>query len=77
MARDSELEGRRCTGGDEPRPYGIGRFDPMASNAALSQVCAKDRFLELINDFVVFDAGIKKLCRHTQYSRERQREVAP
>ncbi len=31
------------------------------------QVCAKARFLELIHDFIVFDAGIKKLCRHHQY----------
>jgi len=34
---------------------------------ALRQFCAKERFLELIHDFVVFDAGIKKLCRHNQY----------
>ena len=34
---------------------------------ALLQLCEKDRFLELVHDFVVFDAGIKKLCRHNQY----------
>lgn len=34
---------------------------------ALVQLCDKTRFLELIHDFVVFDAGIKKLCRHNQY----------
>jgi len=33
----------------------------------LIQVCGKARFLELIHDFVVFDAGTKKLCRHNQY----------
>jgi type I restriction enzyme R subunit len=33
----------------------------------LTQVCGKARFLELIHDFVVFDAGIKKLCRQNQY----------
>ncbi len=33
----------------------------------LAQLCAKARFLELIHDFIVFDAGIKKLCRHNQY----------
>lgn len=33
----------------------------------LMQVCNKTRFLELIHDFIVFDAGIKKLCRHNQY----------
>ncbi|RPH76579.1 MAG: type I restriction endonuclease subunit R, partial [Nitrospiraceae bacterium] len=34
---------------------------------ALIQLCSKARFLELIHDFIVFDAGIKKLCRHHQY----------
>ena len=34
---------------------------------ALLQICSKARFLELIHDFIVFDAGIKKLCRHNQY----------
>lgn len=34
---------------------------------ALIQLCKKERFLELIHDFVVFDAGVKKLCRHNQY----------
>ena len=33
----------------------------------LMQVCNKVRLLELIHDFIVFDAGIKKLCRHNQY----------
>jgi len=34
---------------------------------ALTQLCAKARFLELIHNFIVFDAGTKKLCRHNQY----------
>jgi type I restriction enzyme, R subunit len=34
---------------------------------ALTQLCSKERFLELIHDFVLFDAGVKKLCRHSQY----------
>lgn len=34
---------------------------------ALIQLCGKERFLELIHDFVLFDAGVKKLCRHNQY----------
>ncbi|MHB8849939.1 MAG: type I restriction endonuclease subunit R, partial [Acidithiobacillus ferriphilus] len=33
----------------------------------LSQLCSKARFLELIHDFIVFDAGIKKTPRHNQY----------
>jgi len=34
---------------------------------SLLQVCGKRRFLELVHDFIVFDAGTKKLCRHNQY----------
>jgi type I restriction enzyme R subunit len=33
----------------------------------LTQLCNKQRFLEIIHDFVVFDAGTKKLCRPNQY----------
>jgi len=33
----------------------------------LGHLCGKDRLLEIIHDFMVFDAGIKKTCRHNQY----------
>ncbi|HCI81536.1 MAG TPA: hypothetical protein DHW02_17820, partial [Ktedonobacter sp.] len=33
----------------------------------LMQLCEKKRFLEIMHDFVVYDAGIKKLCRPNQY----------
>ena len=33
----------------------------------LGQTCAKTRLLEIVHDFVVFDAGVKKACRHNQY----------
>ena len=33
----------------------------------LLQICNKERFLELIHDFIVYDAGTKKICRHNQY----------
>ena len=35
--------------------------------AELGHLCARDRLLELIHDFVVFDAGTKKICRHNQF----------
>ena len=35
--------------------------------AELGHLCAPDRLLELIHDFVVFDAGVRKICRHNQY----------
>lgn len=33
----------------------------------LSLMCNKKRFLQLIHDFIVFDAGVKKACRHNQF----------
>ncbi len=33
----------------------------------LAQIASKRRLLELVHDFVVFDAGTKKICRHNQY----------
>lgn len=33
----------------------------------LGQLCSKPRLLELIHDFIVFDAGTKKSCRHNQF----------
>ncbi|EGR3329074.1 restriction endonuclease subunit R [Vibrio parahaemolyticus] len=32
-----------------------------------AQLCEKKRFLQLLHDFIVFDAGIKKTCRHNQF----------
>jgi len=33
----------------------------------LGWICSQDRLLEIIHDFMVFDAGTKKTCRHNQY----------
>lgn len=33
----------------------------------LLQLCEKKRLLDIIHDFIVFDGGIKKICRHNQY----------
>lgn len=41
--------------------------EPNTLDRHLLQVCSKARLLELIHDFVVFDAGTKKLCRQNQY----------
>ena len=46
---------------DAPPPTGTGL------DQTLEQLCNKTRFLEIIHDFVVFDSGTKKLCRHNQY----------
>lgn len=33
----------------------------------LSRVCSKARLLQILHDFIVFDAGVKKTCRHNQF----------
>jgi type I restriction enzyme R subunit len=35
----------------------------------------KERFLDLIHNFIVFDKGNKKVCRHNQYFGIRQAEL--
>ena len=45
--------------------------DPAAGNnlllRELSQVCNKTQMLDLLHNFIVFDAGTKKICRHNQF----------
>ena len=41
--------------------------EPNLLDRHILQVCGKARLLELMHDFVVFDAGTKKLCRQNQY----------
>ena len=41
----------------------------------LGQLCGKERLLEIVHDFVVFDAGVKKICRHNQYFGVRAAQV--
>lgn len=43
--------------GEEPNPL----------DRSLMQMCSKERFLELIHDFIVFDSGVKKTARHNQF----------
>ena len=47
-------------------PHGPGAYENLLDQA-LVQLCNKARFLEIVHDFIVFDAGVKKLCRHHQY----------
>ena len=36
-------------------------------DCALLRLLSKRRFLEIVHDFIVFDSGTKKVCRHNQY----------
>ncbi|MEE1794376.1 type I restriction endonuclease subunit R [Streptomyces sp. BE308] len=67
----NDVEGLRYGVIDTPEKYWLAWreesdiADPL--DRALSQLCSKGRLLELIHDFMVFDAGVKKTCRHNQY----------
>ncbi|MCA2230411.1 type I restriction endonuclease subunit R [Nonomuraea aurantiaca] len=51
----------------EPEDSPVGAGVPGRLDQAIAQMCSKDRFLELIHDFMAFDAGIKKIARHNQF----------
>ncbi|WP_294964116.1 HsdR family type I site-specific deoxyribonuclease [Sulfurimonas sp.] len=49
-----------------------------ALDCAIIRLLNKKRFLEIIHDFIVFDSGVKKTCRHNQYfgMKEAQKHIA-
>ena len=71
----NDTEGLRYGVIETPEKYWLRWKEAEAHPAAgdnpllreLSQLCGKERLLEVAHDFVVFDAGIKKICRHNQY----------
>ena len=44
---------------------GLGKENRL--DRALLQLCEMNRLLEIVHDFIVFDSGTKKTCRHSQY----------
>lgn len=68
----NETEGLRYGVIETPEKYYLRwkEASPSGTNpllAELTHICQKDRLLEIIHDFIVFDAGVKKTCRHNQY----------
>ena len=71
----NDSEGLRYGVIETPEKYWLHWKEASANPAAgdnpllreLSQLCSKERLLEIVHDFVVFDAGVKKICRHNQY----------
>ncbi|GEL18610.1 type I restriction endonuclease subunit R [Pseudonocardia asaccharolytica] len=67
----NDVEGLRYGVIDTPEKYWLAWPEPSditnPLDRALIQLCAKARLLELVHDFMVFDAGVKKTCRHNQY----------
>jgi type I restriction enzyme R subunit len=67
----NDVEGLRYAVIDTPEKYWLSWRESSdieePLDRALVQLCSKERVLELIHDFMVFDAGVKKTCRHNQY----------
>jgi type I restriction enzyme, R subunit len=71
----NDTEGLRYATTQTPEKHWLQWVEPDGPQAAeanpldrhLLQVCSKARFLELLHDFIVFDAGTKKVCRQNQY----------
>ncbi len=67
----NDVEGLRYGVIDTPEKYWLEWKEPSdieePLDRALTQLCSKARLLELVHDFMVFDAGTKKVCRHNQY----------
>jgi type I restriction enzyme, R subunit len=67
----NDVEGLRYAVIDTEEKYWLAWKEPSDIEApldrGLSQLCSKHRLLEIIHDFVVFDAGVKKTARHNQY----------
>ena len=71
----NDTEGLRYGVIETPEKYWLRWKEAAAHPAAaenpllreLSQLCGKERLLEIVHDFIVFDAGVKKICRHNQY----------
>ncbi|WP_330266267.1 type I restriction endonuclease subunit R [Streptomyces griseorubiginosus] len=67
----NDVEGLRYSAIDTPEKYWLAWressdiADPL--DRSLTQLCSKERLLELVHDFMVFDAGQRKTCRHNQY----------
>ena len=67
----NDVEGLRYAVIDTPEKYWMAwkEASPIENplDRSLSQLCAKERLLEIVHDFTVFDKGIRKTCRHNQY----------
>ncbi len=67
----NDTEGLRYGVIETPEKYYLSWKEPSETvnplDRSLSQLCRQDRLLEIIHDFIVFDAGTKKICRHNQY----------
>jgi type I restriction enzyme R subunit len=69
----NDTQGLRYGAIETPEKYYLEWKEDVAHGYAhkldfhLSRICNKQRFLQIIHDFMVFDVGVKKTCRHNQF----------
>lgn len=67
----NDVEGLRYAVIDTPEKYWLAWREESTIaeplDRALTQLCSPERLLEIVHDFMVFDSGVKKTCRHNQY----------
>lgn len=67
----NDTEGMRYGSIQTPEKYYLAWKEesaiPNLLDRQITQMCGKARFLEIIHDFIAFDAGTKKLCRPNQF----------
>lgn len=67
----NDVEGLRYGVIETPEKYWLEWKEPSEVEKPLDrgllQMANKQRFLELIHDYIVFDSGVKKTARHNQY----------
>lgn len=67
----NDTEGLRYATIQTPEKYYLTWKEPGEEenplDRSLLQLCDKKRLLEVIHNFIAFDSGTKKLCRHNQY----------
>lgn len=62
------LEWKESTGEENPAPLPASGIEcEYKLDNYVAQICDKARFLQIIHDYIVFDAGVKKTCRHNQF----------
>jgi type I restriction enzyme R subunit len=67
----NDVEGLRYGTVGTPEKYWLRWKEPSdieePLDRDLAQLTSKKRLLEIIHDFIAFDGGVKKTCRHNQY----------
>lgn len=66
----NESEGLRYGVIETPEKYFLEfkeNGEKLSLYGGLKVICGRERLVEILHDFIIYDCGIKKTCRHNQY----------